>query len=50
MKGEVIMRGNTIFLVEEDVSYIKEFCKFFKDEYTILCSETATEPWILMRT
>lgn len=32
------MRGNTIFLVEEDVSYIKEFCKFFKDEYTILCS------------
>lgn len=32
------MKDNTIFLVEEDVNYIKEFCKFFEDEYTIICS------------
>lgn len=38
MKGEVIMRRNTIFLVEKDVDYIKAFCAFFKDDYNILCS------------
>lgn len=38
MKGEVIMRRNTIFLVEKDVEYIKEFCRFFENDYDILCS------------
>lgn len=38
MKGEVIMRRNTIFLVEKNVDYIKEFCRFFENDYDILCS------------
>lgn len=38
MKGEVIMRRNTIFLVEKNLEYIKEFCRFFENDYDILCS------------
>lgn len=32
------MRRNTIFLVEKNVEYIKEFCRFFENDYDILCS------------
>ena len=38
MKGEVVMRRNTIFLVEKSVDYIKEFCGFFDKDYDILFS------------
>ncbi|MCD8021358.1 MAG: response regulator transcription factor [Clostridiales bacterium] len=32
------MRHNTILLIEKDVEYIKKFCRFFENDYTILCS------------
>lgn len=32
------MRRNTIFLMEKNVEYIKEFCRFFENDYNVLCS------------
>ncbi|WP_162611882.1 response regulator transcription factor [Eubacterium sp. An11] len=32
------MRRNTIFLMEKNVEYIKEFCRFFENDYDILYS------------
>lgn len=43
IEGEEIMRRNTIFLVEKNVEYMEEFCRFFEEDYDILYSSDGEE-------